>query len=485
MSDLRKETITGIVTQSKLYGIVESLVSHFNNKILGKQDKLTAGTGISISNNTISSTDYSTLFVCVDDRSGHFSLTTESQNLTLSDIQTALTSGRKVVLRVVDIDNQNKETLFNLESAGSWGVYFIDHRYLTQASANIRGFLIYLDAGRLAGVSYMNEYLARTSDLSYKQDTISDLSTIRSGAAKGATALQSHQSIKTINNTSLVGSGNVSVQPVISDLATIRSNASNGNTALTKIGDLSVYGQPTVVDLISDLSNIIVRDINEAPSLALRRLFVNAGAVYDENRGYYEMNGLTNITEEQMIRIYNDTYHKFSGHDISYGLYGSAVRTTFKILQRPTWIRGINGNNLFAGCSSLEVVNIGTEHNQTTTVRDNNCTWSDMTAMFANCPNLKTITGAIQPESSSVSLADCFYNCSALQTVFLLNLSQNVSFADSHYLSIASIATMIMRAATTPNIVITLAANVYTDAMANSSIKTALNGHKNVSLASA
>lgn len=317
------------------------------------------------------------------------------------------------------------------------------------------------------------------------QPVISDLETIRSGAGKGATALQSHQSIKTINNTSLVGTGNVSVQAVISDLATIRSNAANGNTALTKIGDLSVYGQPTVVDLISNLSNIIVRDINEAPSLALRKIFVNAGAVYDENTGYYKMNGLTDITEEQMIRIYNDTYHKFSGHDISYGLYGSNARTTFKILQRPTWIRAVNGNNLFAGCSSLEVVNIGTEHKADSTVRSNNCTWSDMTAMFANCPNLKTITGAIQPESSSVSLADCFYNCSALQTVYLLNLSQNVSFADSHYLSLASIAAMIMWADPTPNIVITLAENVYTNAIAYSGIKSALNVRKNVSLASA
>lgn len=477
-----------MATKDKLVSLngLKAAVDKIKNLLSGKQDKLTAGKGISISNNTISSTDYSTLFILVDKNGDNYSIASGSQNLSLSDIRNAFVAGRDVVLCVCDRNNGSREYLYHLEQIATDFATFTDHTCLGDANPNIRGFFIYSNAsGKLSGVSYMNEYLARTSDLSSKQDTISDLSTIRSGAAKGATALQSHQSIKTINNTSLVGSGNVSVQPVISDLATIRSNASNGNTALAKIGDLSVYGQPTVVDLISNLSNIIVRDINEAPSLASRRLFVNAGAVYDGGTGYYKMNGLTNITEEQMIRIYNDTYHKFSGHDISYGLYGSTVRTTFKILQRPTWIRGINGNNLFAGCSSLEVVNIGTENNQTTTVRDNNCTWSDMTAMFANCYNLKTITGAIQPESSSVSLADCFYNCSALQTVFLLNLSQNVSFADSHYLSIASIATMIMRAATTPNSVITLAANVYTDAMANSSIKTALNGHKNVSLASA
>lgn len=44
-----------------------------------------------------------------------------------------------------------------------------------------------------------------------KQDVISDLATIRSGAQAGATALQS-DSLKTINNQSLLGSGNITIQ---------------------------------------------------------------------------------------------------------------------------------------------------------------------------------------------------------------------------------------------------------------------------------
>ena len=50
--------------------------------------------------------------------------------------------------------------------------------------------------------------LATSSELSGKQDTINDLADIRSGAAAGATALQSDD-LMTINNTSLVGSGNI------------------------------------------------------------------------------------------------------------------------------------------------------------------------------------------------------------------------------------------------------------------------------------
>ena len=45
-----------------------------------------------------------------------------------------------------------------------------------------------------------------------KQDVISDLATIRDGAAKGATALQEHQPLKTINGESIVGEGNIKIE---------------------------------------------------------------------------------------------------------------------------------------------------------------------------------------------------------------------------------------------------------------------------------
>ena len=48
-----------------------------------------------------------------------------------------------------------------------------------------------------------------SAEIGKKQDTITDLETIRSGAAKGATAIQE---VKTINGQSIVGSGNIEIQ---------------------------------------------------------------------------------------------------------------------------------------------------------------------------------------------------------------------------------------------------------------------------------
>lgn len=52
-------------------------------------------------------------------------------------------------------------------------------------------------------------YLTQHQDISGKQDEIKDLETIRSGAAKGATAIQE---VKTINGQSIVGSGNITIE---------------------------------------------------------------------------------------------------------------------------------------------------------------------------------------------------------------------------------------------------------------------------------
>lgn len=67
----------------------------------------------------------------------------------------------------------------------------------------------------LATQSYVNSEINYVAN--QKQDKITDLSTIRSNAAKGATAIQT---IKTINGNSLIGSGDINIDTDISHLAT-------------------------------------------------------------------------------------------------------------------------------------------------------------------------------------------------------------------------------------------------------------------------
>lgn len=84
---------------------------------------------------------------------------------------------------------------------------------------------------------------ARASALATKQDVISDLSAIRSGAAAGATALQSHQPLKTINGQSLVGNGNITVVGEKGDKGdTGNVTVTDGVAQITIVNDLTTGG---------------------------------------------------------------------------------------------------------------------------------------------------------------------------------------------------------------------------------------------------
>lgn len=126
--------------------------------------------------------------------------------------------------------------------------------------------------------------IASESALAGKQDTISDLASIRSGAAKGETALQSVPSeyVKqsqmttalagkqdTISDLATIrsgaGLGATAVQPaalnakqdVISDLATIRSGASAGATALQPSALNDYYTKTEIDSMIGDVESLL------------------------------------------------------------------------------------------------------------------------------------------------------------------------------------------------------------------------------------
>ena len=196
-----------------------------------KQDKLTAGNGISITDNVISLDYEYDLFEVVQ------SLPTEN----ISD--------NKVYLLI--------------DSNGSEGNTYVEYLYVNGQWEELGKFKVNIDLSGYATEEWVNSQgflkehqdisnLATKAELATKQDVISDLETIRSGAAKGATALQSvpseyateqwvneqgflkeHQDISNLATKSELATK----QDVISDLDTIRSGAALGATALQSVPD--------------------------------------------------------------------------------------------------------------------------------------------------------------------------------------------------------------------------------------------------------
>ena len=234
-----------------------------------------------------------------------------------------------------------------------------------------------------------------------------------------------------------------------------------------------------------------------APNLALRALFVAAGAEYNNSgadktktapwgeivthkAGHYYLNGLGDITETQMMAIYN------AGRMTSItpvALYKNTnIRTAI-----PAVLSGGEGEsvNIYYMCSYAQGMEVfrATMNDVLTTSR--------IAYAFEGCTRLKYIVPILKIGSitASYNIATAFKACRELVLCKLYNLKISVSFSDSPLLSKESILYTIQQAAPTSAITITLHADAYArlnpDLEENADIKSALEAQPLVTLASA
>lgn len=194
-----------------------------------------------------------------------------------------------------------------------------------------------------------------------------------------------------------------------------------------------------------------------------RALYVAAGAVYNQNTGFYELNGLTDITEEEMRTIYLQTHvmDKLSSY------YNIFARSTFRTnLGFNIGITQTNGRNVdfresFFFNQKLEVLRLsfGNNINETRMIRT-----SDMFYAFYGCKKLKRIISPIYVYDikNKLYFDHTFSQCILLETALLYKLYASISFSDSPLLSLESLQYMITNAANTSPITVTVHADVYT-----------------------
>jgi hypothetical protein len=187
-----------------------------------------------------------------------------------------------------------------------------------------------------------------------------------------------------------------------------------------------------------------------------RALYVAAGAVYNEQTGFYELNGLTDITEEQMREIYVQTNPTKRVTDLCSVLNASSIRTNFPFLNRGGY-KNIDCYAAFANCTNLEVVAFG--------ARDgDNFFPSRIIYAFINCIKLREIKSVLNVtslESYNNKFLNTFSACRALEKILILNLKDNISFSNSPLLSLESLQYLITNAANTSPITVTVHADVY------------------------
>lgn len=214
----------------------------------------------------------------------------------------------------------------------------------------------------------------------------------------------------------------------------------------------------------SQLVSYDIQDINTVLNTQQgnRALYVAAGAVYNEKTGFYELNGLTDITEEEMRTIYLQTHvmDKLSSY---YNIFASSTFRTnlgFNIGITQTNGRNVDFRESFFFNQKLEVLRLsfGNNINETRMIRT-----SDMFYAFHGCKKLKRIISPIYVYDikNKLYFDHTFSQCILLETALLYKLSVSISFSDSPLLSLESLQYLITNAANTSPITVTVHANVY------------------------
>lgn len=212
----------------------------------------------------------------------------------------------------------------------------------------------------------------------------------------------------------------------------------------------------------------------------LRDLYISAGAKYNEATGFYELNGLTDITEEQMRVIYEKTWGWWL-HLPSLSGFGSALPRTnipcpdYKII---AYASNISLRSIFSASGdndNLEVVNLRALYTPT---GFNEIKIVDFNWAFQGNKKIREVQGIINVKDAR-SLNNIGGN---IETIKIKGLKVDIRFYGSQRLSKESVLYMINNSEATSAITIGLNKAVYDVMTDDANIIAALAEKTNITL---
>lgn len=246
-----------------------------------------------------------------------------------------------------------------------------------------------------------------------------------------------------------------------------------------------------------DRFNDAVKDKINNP---LRPLFIAAGAEYNDTDaditktapwgetvthkvGYYYLNGLGDITDDEMMAIYNMSNHYMMLSNMHTHFAYADIRTNI-CKNSVGWGYGnVSNSVLMFYNSKIEVAVIS---NFKWTSDDKYCFQAgDVSTMFDCCNNLKRIIGVIKVTEYTKGLNSIFNRCPILISVKLKGLNVNINIEYTPYIDKASLLYMIQNATPSSAISITLHPDAYARLADDAEIVAALEAQPLISLVSA
>lgn len=238
------------------------------------------------------------------------------------------------------------------------------------------------------------------------------------------------------------------------------------------------YGDGTYTIVVkNDFTKVLVPWRKDS---SLRDLYISAGAKYNEATGFYELNGLTDITEEEMRLCYKDSTYLYLATSWRYIAAYSKLRTNIPMKSYARWVLKTDLAMSFEGCDLLEVVNLYTIN------LEHQLDCSTCASAFRSCGKLRVVKGLdLTHCSTPESVLGVFSGCTSLETIEIFNLAVNISFNDSPLLSKESVIHLISKAkpqsgAAVGSITITLHPTAYTRLKDDADIVAALEAKEGI-----
>ena len=209
----------------------------------------------------------------------------------------------------------------------------------------------------------------------------------------------------------------------------------------------------------------------------MHNMYLTLGAVWNGDTGFWEMNGLNDLTNEDMLWIYKMSHVQplpvdrveFAPFSYEYSLTNKARTTSTKIYSIGGSIELIMPTFTWNCC--IEIIHFN--------YKDDPYLKFGNSVSLAYCKNLKEIRDTVIIDNSYASM---YQDYKLVEVRFILKT--NISFIDSPKLSIASVKYMTENASSSA-ITITLHPEAYERAIADAGVQTALANKTNVSLAKA
>ena len=230
-------------------------------------------------------------------------------------------------------------------------------------------------------------------------------------------------------------------------------------------------------DTLETTSKKIVRAINEVKSSVdvnsykqyLRKVYEEYGAVYNDETGFWELNGLTDMTEEDMFNCYmalfnygNMSYRDSTYHTlVDFGAaFNGKCRTYFdNAASKQVYAEldcGVCGRNMFYENSKLEVLAFGNGSYIPKVI-------GAADGMFYGCSKLRD-AGYWNFQYATFDSRDkgMFWSCDSLSRIYLYHVEIDLDLEDSPLLHYDSLSYLVNNANTRfSEITVTVHPNTY------------------------